>query len=49
MLLMLGSFVHSKVKSGLMQEQAIAVVLNWVTRVTMTSNRFMIRVCAQRV
>jgi hypothetical protein len=45
MLLMLGRFVCSKVKSGLVQKLALAVVLNWAALVTMTmtSNLLIIR------
>jgi hypothetical protein len=48
MLLMLGRFVYSKVKSGLVQKLALAVVLNWADLVTMTSNHMIIRACALR-
>jgi hypothetical protein len=48
MLLMLGKFVYSKVKSGLVQKLALAAVLNWAALVTMTSNRLIIRACALR-
>jgi membrane-anchored glycerophosphoryl diester phosphodiesterase (GDPDase) len=48
MLLMLGRFVYSKVKSGLVQKLALAVVLIWAALVTMTSNRLIIRACALR-
>jgi hypothetical protein len=45
---MLGGFVYSKLKSGLVQKQALAVVLNWAAQVTTTSNRLIIRECALR-
>jgi hypothetical protein len=48
MLLMLGRFVYSKLKSGLVQKLAIAVVLNWAAQVTMTSNRLITHACALR-
>jgi hypothetical protein len=41
-------FVYRKVKSGLVQKLALAVVLNWAALVTMTSNRLIIRACALR-
>jgi hypothetical protein len=44
-MLVLGRFVYSKVKSGLVQKVALAVVLNWAAQVTMTSNRLIIRSC----
>jgi hypothetical protein len=47
-LLMLGRFVYSKAKAGLVQKGALAVVLNWAAPVTMTSNRWIIRACALR-
>jgi hypothetical protein len=46
MLLMLGRFVYSKLKSILVKELALAVVLNWAAQVTMTSNRLTIRAFA---
>jgi hypothetical protein len=48
MLLMLGSFVYSKLKSGLAQKLALAVVLIWAALVTMTSNHLIIRAFALR-
>jgi hypothetical protein len=45
---MLGSFVNSKVKSGAVQELALAVVLNRAALVTMTLNRLVIRARALR-
>jgi hypothetical protein len=45
---MLGKFVYSKFKSGLVQKLAFAVVLNWAAQVTMTSNRLIIQACALR-
>jgi hypothetical protein len=48
MLLMLGRFVYSKLKSGLVQKLALAVVLNWAAQVTMTSNRLILQACALR-
>jgi hypothetical protein len=48
MLLMLGTFVYSKVKSGLVQKLALAVVLNWAALATMPSNRPIIKTCALR-
>jgi hypothetical protein len=46
MLLMLGRFVYSKVKSGLVQKLALEVLLNWAALVKMTSNRLIIRAFA---
>jgi hypothetical protein len=48
MLLMLGRFFYSKVKSGRVQKLALAVVPNWAALVKMTSNRLIIRACALR-
>jgi hypothetical protein len=48
MLLMLGRFVYSKLKSGLLQKLALAVVLKWAALVTMTSDCLVIRACALR-
>jgi hypothetical protein len=48
MLLMRGSFVNSKVKSGRVQELSLAVVLNRAALVTMTLNRLVIRARALR-
>jgi hypothetical protein len=45
---MLGRFVYSKLKSGLVPKLALAVVLNWAAQVTMTSNRLIIQACALR-
>jgi hypothetical protein len=45
MLLMLGKFVYSKLKSGPVQKLALAVVLDWAAQVTMTSNRLTIQAC----
>jgi hypothetical protein len=47
-LFILGRLVYSKMKSGLVQKLAEAVVLNWAALVTMTSNRLIIRACAMR-
>jgi hypothetical protein len=44
----LGRFVYSKLKSGLVQKLALAVVLNWAALVTITSNRLIIQACALR-
>jgi hypothetical protein len=48
MLLMLGRFVYSRLKSGLVQKLVTAVVLNWAALVTMASNRLIIRRCKLR-
>jgi hypothetical protein len=48
MLLMLRRFVNSKLKSGLVQKLALAVVLNWAAQVTITSKRLIIQACALR-
>jgi hypothetical protein len=48
MLLMPRRFVDSRLKSGLEQKLALAVVLYWAALVTVTSNRLIIRACALR-
>jgi hypothetical protein len=48
LLLKLGRFVYSKLKSGLVQKLALAVVLNWAAQVAMISNRLIIEACASR-
>jgi hypothetical protein len=48
MLPVLGRFVNRNVKSGLVYELALALVLNWTALVTMTPNRLVIRAYALR-